>query len=108
MHLNDRHTMLNLCLKEEYPFSMPVRSSGAMNAGEPTKVLRRSSFAKPSAQLKCLSSFAATPRSLSLTLPSLPTRILLACSHETCQDAEHPPHKGLGLAAKASTAFSGQ
>ena len=100
--------MHSMCLKGEYPFSMPVRSSGAMNAGEPTKVLRRSSFAKPSAQLKCLSSFAATPRSLSLTLPSLPTRILLACKHEPCEDAEYIPHKGLGLAGNASTAFCGQ
>lgn len=52
-----------------------------MKAGEPTKVFRLSSFANPSpVQLKCVSSFAATPRSLSFTLPSLPTRILLACS----------------------------
>ena len=67
-------------LKGPHPFSRPTRSSGAMNAGDPTKVFRLSSFAKPSAgQLNCLSSFAATPKSLSLTVPSRPTRMLLAC-----------------------------
>lgn len=52
-----------------------------MYAGDPTKVFRRSSLAYPSgaAQLKCRSSFAATPRSLSFTVPSRPTKMLLAC-----------------------------